>query len=264
MTETAGLLVSGRALRADSYLHLDDQKSRQAKAARRVPRPGQRGSRRWRRHRARVRRAEACHRRHVHQAQHQAAKQVIAFAVHHQVGTLVVGDLKGITNQDAGGCRTSGCGSGAAPTCSKPCATRLSKPGSWCGWWMSVAPPPPVPPAGGGSPSPRAGGSAVPIAPSRGTGIWSVPTTSPRRLAADLRARTCLCSSSTVGPASCRHGVTDAATSTTSGGVGPAWPRATHRRSCVPWVSLATRPRPGAWRGSSSAAQQGKRCLKGH
>lgn len=102
VTETAGLLVSGRALRADSYLHLDDQKSRQAKAARRVPRPGQRGSRRWRRHRARVRRAEACHRRRVHQAQHQAAKQVIAFAVHHQVGTLVVGDLKGITNQDAG------------------------------------------------------------------------------------------------------------------------------------------------------------------
>lgn len=102
VTETAGLLVSGRALRADSYLHLDDQKSRQAKAARRVPGPGQRGSRRWRRHRARVRRAEACHRRRVHQAQHQAAKQVIAFAVHHQVGTLVVGDLKGITNQDAG------------------------------------------------------------------------------------------------------------------------------------------------------------------
>lgn len=63
VTETAGLLVSGRALRADSYLHLDDQKSRQAKAARRVPRPGQRGSWRWRRHRARVRRAEACHRR---------------------------------------------------------------------------------------------------------------------------------------------------------------------------------------------------------
>lgn len=150
------------------------------------------------------------------------------------------------------------------PTGSKPCATRLSKPGSWCGWWRSVAPPPPVPPAGGGSPSPRAGGSAVPIAPSRGTGIWSVPATSPRRLAADLRARTCLCSSSTVGPASCRHGVTDAATSTTSGAVGPAWPRATTGRSCVPWVSLATRPRPGAWRGSSSAAQQGKRCLKGH
>ena len=100
--KTAGLLVSGRALRTDSYLHLDDQKSRQAKASRRAPKPGQRGSRRWRRHRARLRRAEACHRRRVHQAQHQAAKQVIAFAVHHQVGTLVVGDLRGITDQDAG------------------------------------------------------------------------------------------------------------------------------------------------------------------
>jgi hypothetical protein len=82
-------------------------------------------------------------------------------------------------------------------------------------------------PADGGSPSPRAVGSAVRTAGSRGTGIWWVPTTSPPRLAADLRARVWLCSSSTVGPVSCRLGVTAAATSTTNGGVGPAWPRAT-------------------------------------
>jgi IS605 OrfB family transposase len=102
VSENAGLLVSGRALRAENYLHLRDQQARQAKAARRAPTRGQPGSRRWRRHRARVRRVEARHRRRVHQAQHQAAKEVIAFALQHQVGTLVVGDPKGITDRDAG------------------------------------------------------------------------------------------------------------------------------------------------------------------
>ena len=102
VTEDAGLLVSGRAVRAESYLHLKDQQARRAKAARRAPRPGQRGSRRWRRHRARLRRVEARHRRRVHQAHHEAAKQVIAFAIQQRVGTLVVGDPKGITAQDAG------------------------------------------------------------------------------------------------------------------------------------------------------------------
>jgi IS605 OrfB family transposase len=102
VTEKAGLLVSGRALRAESYLHRADQQARQTKAARRAPTPGQRGSRRWRRHRARLRRVEARHRRRVHQAQHEAAKQVVAFAVQQQVGTLLVGDPTGITEQDAG------------------------------------------------------------------------------------------------------------------------------------------------------------------
>jgi IS605 OrfB family transposase len=102
VTEQAGLLVSGRAIRAESYLHLNDQQARQACAARRAPRPGQRGSRRWRRHRARLRRVEARHRRRVHQAQHQAAKQVVAFALQQRVGTLLVGDPNGITEQDVG------------------------------------------------------------------------------------------------------------------------------------------------------------------
>jgi IS605 OrfB family transposase len=102
MTQGAGLLVSGRAIRAESFLHLHDQQARQAKAARRAPRPGQRGSRRWRRHRLRLRRVEARHRRPVHQAHHQAANQVVAFAVHHRIGVLVVGDPTGITAHDAG------------------------------------------------------------------------------------------------------------------------------------------------------------------
>ena len=102
VTEDAGLLISGRALRAESWLHRADQQARQAKAARRAPKRGQRGSRRWRRHRARLRRVEARHRRRVHQAHHEAAKQVIAFAVQRRVGTLVIGDPKGITEKDAG------------------------------------------------------------------------------------------------------------------------------------------------------------------
>jgi IS605 OrfB family transposase len=102
VAEQAGLLVSGRALRAESWLHLQDQQARQTKAARRAPTPGQRGSRRWRRHRARLRRVEARHRRRIHQAHHQAAKQVIAFALHQRVGMLVVGDPTGITRQAAG------------------------------------------------------------------------------------------------------------------------------------------------------------------
>ena len=102
VTEQAGLLISGRAIRAESYLHLGDQKARHATAARRAPKPGQRGSRRWRRHRARLRRVEARHRRRVHQAQHKAAKQVITFALQQRVGILLVGDPTGITEHDAG------------------------------------------------------------------------------------------------------------------------------------------------------------------
>jgi IS605 OrfB family transposase len=98
----AGLLVSGRAIRAENYLHLKDQQARHAKVARRAPKPGRRGSRRWQRHRAQIRRVEARHRRRVHQAQHEAAKQVVAFAVRQRAGTLLVGDPNGITHKHAG------------------------------------------------------------------------------------------------------------------------------------------------------------------
>lgn len=102
MSQEAGLLISGRALRAESYLHLRDQRARAAKAASRAPKPGQRGSRRWRRYRYKQRRVEARHRRRIHQAHHEASKQVIAFAVQHQVGALLVGDLRGIAGRDVG------------------------------------------------------------------------------------------------------------------------------------------------------------------
>jgi IS605 OrfB family transposase len=48
------------------------------------------------------RRAEVRHRRRVRQAHHQAAKTVVGFAVRERVGTLLVGDPKGITRRDCG------------------------------------------------------------------------------------------------------------------------------------------------------------------
>jgi IS605 OrfB family transposase len=97
-----GLLVSGRAIRAEHRMHLADGKARRRAVARRAPRLGQKGSRRWRHHRRCQRLVEARHRRRVRQAQHEAAKTVIRWAVTHRVGTLAVGDPRGVLNLDAG------------------------------------------------------------------------------------------------------------------------------------------------------------------
>jgi IS605 OrfB family transposase len=96
------LLVSGRAVRAEHRMHLADRKARTRAAARRAPKPGQRGSRRWRHYRRRQRLAEARHRRRVRQAQHEAAKTVIAWAIDRRVGTLAVGDPRGVLDIPAG------------------------------------------------------------------------------------------------------------------------------------------------------------------
>jgi IS605 OrfB family transposase len=97
-----GLLVSGRSIRAEHRMHLADQKARRRSAARRAPKPGQRWSRRWRRHRRRLRAAEARHSRRVTQAQHEAARTVTAWAVQQRIGTLAVGDPRGVLALKAG------------------------------------------------------------------------------------------------------------------------------------------------------------------
>jgi putative transposase len=97
-----GLLVSGRAIRAETYLHLADTKNRAKATARRAPAPGQAGSRRWKKTRARQRKAEAAHRRRVRQAQHEAAAAVVAWCVEQRVGTVKVGDPRGVLALDAG------------------------------------------------------------------------------------------------------------------------------------------------------------------
>jgi transposase len=101
-TDGEGLLVSGRAVRAEHRMHLADRKARARAAARRAPKPGQKGSRRWRHYRRRQRLAEARHRRRVRQAQHEAAKTVIAWAVERRIGTLAVGDPRGVLSIKAG------------------------------------------------------------------------------------------------------------------------------------------------------------------
>jgi putative transposase len=97
-----GLLVSGRAIRAEHRQHLADTKARRRATAARAPKPGQRGSRRWRKTRRRARLVEGRHRRRVRQAGHEAAKTVIGWAVQHRVGTLTVGDPRGVLDQPAG------------------------------------------------------------------------------------------------------------------------------------------------------------------
>jgi putative transposase len=97
-----GMLVSGRAIRAENYLHLADAKRRAKATGRRAAKPGQAGSRRWRKTRARQRKQEAAHRRRVAQAHHEAAAAVVAWSVERQVGTLKIGDPRGVLALEAG------------------------------------------------------------------------------------------------------------------------------------------------------------------
>ncbi|WBB70925.1 transposase [Micromonospora sp. WMMD812] len=98
----AGLLVSGRAIRAEQRMHLADTKARHRAVARRAPKPGERGSRRWRQYPRRVRLVEGRHRRRVRQAQHEAARTVVSWARQQRVGVLHVGDPRGVLDIPAG------------------------------------------------------------------------------------------------------------------------------------------------------------------
>lgn len=96
------LVISGRALRAEERLHLEDTKRRQQRMSAKQPKKGERGSRRWKKLRARQRKHEARHRRRIRQAHHEAAKDVVGWAVKRRIGTLAVGAATGITEKDAG------------------------------------------------------------------------------------------------------------------------------------------------------------------
>ncbi|WP_309234166.1 transposase, partial [Micromonospora sp. ATA51] len=97
-----GLLVSGRAIRAEHRMHLADTKARRRGVARRAPKPGEKGPRRWRKYRRRARLVEGRHRRRVRQAQHEAARSVVSWAVEQRVGVLHVGDPRGVLDIAAG------------------------------------------------------------------------------------------------------------------------------------------------------------------
>ena len=111
-----GLVVSGRAIRAETRLHLSDSKQRAKATARRAPSPGRARSRRWNKTLARQREREAAHRRRVRQAQHEAAVEVVGWCLAHRVGTLKIGDPRGFWRCGRGGGITSGCGTGGSVT----------------------------------------------------------------------------------------------------------------------------------------------------
>lgn len=101
-SDGTSVLVSGRAIRAEHRMHLADTKARRRATAARAPKRGQRGSRRWRKTRRRARLIEGRHRRRVRQALHEAAKIVVDWAIEHRVGTLTVGDPRGVLDKPAG------------------------------------------------------------------------------------------------------------------------------------------------------------------
>jgi transposase len=104
------LLISGRAGRAEEFLHLEDAKVRdRAKSSKRGPqrarpdRPRQQGSRRWKKLAARQRQEEAKSRRVIKQAANRAANLAAEFIVNQvRADLVVIGDPKGIEGIDAG------------------------------------------------------------------------------------------------------------------------------------------------------------------
>jgi transposase len=103
------LLVSGRAVRAEEFLHLEDQKARQKKMApKRSPlraKAGQArrtGSRRWRQLARSQRRAEAQDRRVVKLAGNRAARLAARFMVANYVTLAVIGNPTGIEKKASG------------------------------------------------------------------------------------------------------------------------------------------------------------------
>ncbi|WP_312881684.1 RNA-guided endonuclease InsQ/TnpB family protein [Actinomadura alba] len=97
-----GLLVSGRAVRAENHLHLRDTKARTKATARRAPTKGQAGSRRWKKTRTRQRKLQARHHRRITQAHHEAARDVVQWAIQHRIGILKIGDPRGVLELTAG------------------------------------------------------------------------------------------------------------------------------------------------------------------
>jgi transposase len=133
MAGDEALLVSGRAIRSEERLHLEDTKRRSRNAAGKAPSKGERGSRRWRRHRAFRRRTEARHRRRVRQGQHEAAKGVFRgwWSTTSAPSSLAI--PRASPPGTADGARTCGFATGGAPTSWRAFPTRPSWRGSrWC------------------------------------------------------------------------------------------------------------------------------------
>ncbi|MGH2811607.1 MAG: RNA-guided endonuclease InsQ/TnpB family protein [Actinomycetota bacterium] len=102
MCESEAFLASGRQLRAEERLHLEDNKQRQRKMSSKRHGRGVVGSRRYKRLRHAKQRAEARHKRKIRQAHHEVAGELIDWSIRNRVGKLVVGDPAGITEKVVG------------------------------------------------------------------------------------------------------------------------------------------------------------------
>jgi transposase len=103
------LLISGRAVRAEEFLHLQDQAGRDARQSRhrgpvraREGAPRETGSRRWRKIAEKKRLEEAGSRRRVRLAANRAARLAVDFAEEHGVNVIAIGDPTGIEQKDSG------------------------------------------------------------------------------------------------------------------------------------------------------------------
>jgi transposase len=101
------LLVSGRALRAEEFLHLEDTKQRQRRQARlRSPQrkrpgsPARAGSRRWKKIARSQRKKESRNRRLVRQGLERVVR--LALPVVSGAGKVAIGDPRGVTRTDTG------------------------------------------------------------------------------------------------------------------------------------------------------------------
>jgi transposase len=108
-TGDQALLISGRAVRVEEFLHLEDQKARQKKMATKTgPRRAKAGqarrsgSRRWKALARSQRRAEAKDRRVVKLANNRAARLAAQFMVANQVSLAVIGNPTGIEKKPSG------------------------------------------------------------------------------------------------------------------------------------------------------------------
>ncbi|MDA8265423.1 MAG: transposase [Actinomycetota bacterium] len=104
-----GLLVSGRGMRAEERLHLEDAEARdRVLATKRKPvraypgKPRQEGSRRYKHLAAKRRKADAKNRRRIAHANYTAANLVARFVTENKVSLVRYGDPRGITGKEAG------------------------------------------------------------------------------------------------------------------------------------------------------------------
>jgi hypothetical protein len=182
VADEGSLLVSGRALRAESRLHLAESKARKRAVARRAPSKGQRGSRRWKKYRARTKVLEGRHHRRLAQARHEAPKPSSTSLERNASAPWwweTPGAFSTGTPEPA---RTWPPATGGWGSLSVSSETKPKRPASGSPWSTKGAARRRVRPVPRKYPSPRARTSPALTVVSSFTATWWAPSTSPRGL----------------------------------------------------------------------------------